>query len=465
VTNTAGHDYSYLVNPAEGTFSKLQSGFSVAYLTFAIATTWTRAMNSDDHRGRLVHAYTRVSSLEQAQGGYSLGHQEDLLTLHSKLRYPEREFRLWTDTGVSGSIPLAERKAGRHLVAALGAGDILIVSRLDRIFRNMLDALNQVDRFAKRDIAFIALDIGEGPIGHVDSAEQLRFHLLSAAAQFERSRLRERLADSLEARRRAGKPLSSNAPFGFRREGKGREARLVEEPREQAILELIRNLYQAGHSYAAIAREVARCGYRNRRGKVMTGWLIQDRLIKDRLVTGPLTREQRGAHIKAAFTAERARGSANDPRLVAARQRGRLTQRARCDARDAAILPVIRKLRAAGIISYSGVATKLNEAGIPSTRIPSRPSKSWSRTTVQQIMIRLGFKSLRRPGSAYDAAALAPIIYDIIASGALNYKSIAAALNAAHVPTAKNGRWHGATIRKVMIRSGMPLYRRGPVKP
>src|SRR5215510_4711297 len=195
-------------------------------------STGTNAMHIYSGRDHIVHAYTRVSSIEQADGGYSLGQQEHLLTLHAKLRYPDREFRLWTDAGVSGSIPLANRRAGGGLVAALRAGDILIVSRLDRIFRNMLDALNQVERFTKHQIAFIALDLGEGPIGQIDSAEQLRFHLLSAAAEFERSRLRERLTDSLEARRCAGKPLGSNAPFGFRREGKGREARLVVEPRE-----------------------------------------------------------------------------------------------------------------------------------------------------------------------------------------------------------------------------------------
>jgi DNA invertase Pin-like site-specific DNA recombinase len=368
-------------------------------------------MRIDNYRDYMVHAYTRVSSLEQAEGGYSLGYQEHLLTLHAKLRYSALEFRLWTDPGVSGSIPLAERKAGRHLVAALRAGDILIVSRLDRIFRNMLDALNQVERFAKRDIAFIALDIGEGPIGNIHSAEQLRFHLLSAAAQFERSRLRERLADSLEARRRAGKPLSGNAPFGFRREGKGREARLVEEPREQAILELIRNLYQAGHSYATIAREVARRGHRNRRGKVMSGWQIQERLIKERLVTGPLTKEQRGAHIKAVFTAERARGFANDPRLIAARQRGHFTLRGQRAARDAAILPVIRKLRAAGITTYRGVAAKLNEVSVPS---PTR-GKRWSQATVRAIMIGVGFVT---PYRYANAVTITPVIRDIIASGA-----------------------------------------------
>jgi putative DNA-invertase from lambdoid prophage Rac len=400
-------------------------------------------------RGHIVHAYTRVSSIEQADGGYSLGQQEHLLTLHAKLRYPDREFRLWTDAGVSGSIPLANRRAGGGLVAALRAGDILIVSRLDRIFRNMLDALNQVERFTKHEIAFIALDLGEGPIGQIDSAEQLRFHLLSAAAEFERSRVRERLTDSLEARRCAGKPLGSNAPFGFRREGKGREARLLVEPREQAIINLICNLYEAGHYYEAIAREVARRGHRNRLGKVMPGSVIRNLLIKEGLVSGPLTKEQWGAHIKAAFTPARKRAQASDPRIVAALQRGRTTYRAQ---RDAALLPIIRKLRAAGITSYTGVAAKLNEARIPS---PTR-GKKWSRDTLRATMIRLGLPS---PYRYANAPTIVPVIRGIIASGNDTYRSIATALNAAGVPTPRGAGWHGTTVRNVMRRFGMTLDR------
>jgi putative DNA-invertase from lambdoid prophage Rac len=410
------------------------------------------AMHTYNCRAHIVHAYTRVSSLEQAEGGYSLGQQEHLLTLHAKLQYPDREFRLWTDAGVSGSIPLANRRAGGGLVAALRAGDILIVSRLDRIFRNMLDALNQVERFTRHEIAFIALDLGEAPIGQIGSAEQLRFHLLSAAAEFERSRLRERLADSLETRRRAGKPLSSNAPFGFRREGKGREARLVVEPREQVIVNLIYNLYEAGHYYEAIAREVARRGHCNRFGKVMPGSVIRNLLIKGGRVSGSLTKEQWGAHLKAAFTPARKTALASDPRIVAALERGRITYRAQRDARDAALLPIIRKLRAAGITTYSGVAVKLNEAGIPS---PTR-GKKWAQPTLRATMIRFG---LFTPYRWANASTIVPVICRIIASGNDTYNGIAAALNAAGVPPARGVRWHGRTVSKVMLRFDMTLNR------
>jgi DNA invertase Pin-like site-specific DNA recombinase len=410
------------------------------------------AMHIYTGRGHTVHAYTRVSSFEQAEGGNSLGQQEHLLTLHAKLRYPDRQFRLWTDAGVSGSIPLANRRAGGGLVAALRAGDILIVSRLDRIFRNMLDALNQVERFTKHEIAFIALDLGEGPIGRIDSAEQLRLHLLSAAAEFERGRLRERLTDCLETRRRAGKPLSSNAPFGFRREGKGREARLVVEPREQAIINLIRDLYEARHYYEAIAREVARRGHRNRLGRVMPGSIIRNILIKEGLVSDALTKEQWRAHLKAAFTPTRKRAYASDPRIIAALQRGLIKYRAQRDARDAALLPIIRKLRAAGVTTYSGVAAKLNEAGIPS---PTR-GKKWSSATLRATMIRLG---LLTPYRFANSPTIVPVIRRVIASGNDTYSGIATALNAAGVPTPRGARWHCATVLKAMRRFGMTLKR------
>lgn len=408
-------------------------------------------MDNYDGRRSVVHAYIRVSSFEQAERGFSLGYQELQLTEFAKLRYPEREFQLWSDPGVSGSIPLAERSAGRDLVAALRSGDVLTVSRLDRMFRDMLDALNQVQCFTERKIALIALDFGDGPIGYLGGAEQLRFHLLSAAAQFERSRTRERIIDSIEERRRTGKPLGSNAPFGFRREGKGREARLVEEPREQAIIKLIRDLYQAGNCYATIAREVARRGYRSRRGKLIPDATVRGHLVKQGLVTGPISKEQWGAHIKAAFTAERGRRAASDPRLVAARRRGSDSMRAQRDSRDAEILPIIRKLRAAGITTYSGVAAKLNAAGIPS---PTK-GKKWFHATIRGTMIRFGFLT---PYRYANPATIAPIIRDIAASGA-DYEGIAAELNARGVPTARDARWSARTVRKVMRRFGITLDR------
>jgi site-specific DNA recombinase len=186
-----------------------------------------------------VHLYTRVSTDEQSRHGYSLGQQQHQLTEYAREHYSDRECVLWAEPGVSGSIPLDQRKQGREMVAALRAGDVLLVTKLDRIFRNTLDALTRVKHFAERQIAVVVLDIGSGSITETtDAGDKLQFQSLAIIAEFERNRHRERLLDSIEARRRDGRPLGK-IRFGFRKEGKGREARVVEDERAQAILRLV----------------------------------------------------------------------------------------------------------------------------------------------------------------------------------------------------------------------------------
>ena len=70
-------------------------------------------------------------------------------------------------------------------------------------------------------------------------------------------------------------------------------------------------------------------------------------------------------------------------------------------------------------------------------------------------MIRFGFLT---PYRYANPATIAPIIRDIAASGA-DYEGIAAELNARGVPTARDARWSGRTVRKVMRRFGITLDR------
>jgi hypothetical protein len=56
---------------------------------------------------------------------------------------------------VSGAV--TDRKALGRALAALGAGDVLLVTRLDRVARSTRDLLNVLDAVAKADAAFRSL--------------------------------------------------------------------------------------------------------------------------------------------------------------------------------------------------------------------------------------------------------------------------------------------------------------------
>jgi putative DNA-invertase from lambdoid prophage Rac len=130
-----------------------------------------------------VYGYTRVSTVEQAEGS-SLAEQARKIKGVALMKGVEVD-HIFSERGVSGSIPLEQRPAGRELLAAVHAGDLLIVSKLDRAFRNAADALTKADAWKRQGIRLIVADMGAEPVTDNGTAK-LFFSVLAAMAEFER---------------------------------------------------------------------------------------------------------------------------------------------------------------------------------------------------------------------------------------------------------------------------------------
>ena len=276
------------------------------------------------------------------------------------------------------------------MVAALRAGDVMIASKLDRVFRSLIDALTQIEDFVARDIACVLLDMGVEPISNT-GAGKLQFQLLSAMGEFERNRMRERQADSREARRAKGVPLSSNAPFGSAIEGQGRDKRLVANPHEQEILAEMRRLHQKGESFSGISRELANQGFRNRNGNIIDSSHIRVVLLRDQ----PKTESSRSETIKAAIARKREDGwIPGNPHLDEARQRGTAALMRLRVERDQRLEPIIRNYIREGYTSYRTIAIMFNAAKIPTLG----RAKEWYPASARKVMQRLGLHSPFSPG-------------------------------------------------------------------
>ena len=153
----------------------------------------------------------------------------------------------------SGSIPLDQRTGGSEMWQGLKAGDSVVVVKLDRAFRNAADALTKADELKKMGVNLYLLDMGTEPVTN-NGTSRMFFGMLALVAEFERTRIKERLADGRTFKKAKEGHIGGSRPFGYDVEGKGKEARLVPRADEQqAIAEMMELKKQPGMSSRAIA--------------------------------------------------------------------------------------------------------------------------------------------------------------------------------------------------------------------
>lgn len=136
---------------------------------------------------------------------------------------------------VSGSLAAMERKGFAKLVDKLEAGDILIVTKLDRLGRNAMDVRSTVDSLAREGVKVHCLALGG--VDLTSPAGKMTMGVIAAVAEFERDLLVERTQAGLSRAKAEGKTL-------------GRPSSLTAE--QQAIVRLKRS---QGLSLGALAAE------------------------------------------------------------------------------------------------------------------------------------------------------------------------------------------------------------------
>lgn len=117
-----------------------------------------------------------------------------------------------TITGTARSRPELDR-----LMRELRSGDVVLVTKYDRLARSLKDLLEIVALIQSRGAGFRSL--GED-IDTTTPAGRLVFHIFASIAQFERERIVERTKEGLEAARKrgrvGGRPLPSRLPRRLR---------------------------------------------------------------------------------------------------------------------------------------------------------------------------------------------------------------------------------------------------------
>jgi putative DNA-invertase from lambdoid prophage Rac len=172
-------------------------------------------------------AYVRVSTTGQTTENQI--HEIEAAGFHVEPR------RIVTET-VSGSTAIAQRRGFSKLRDRLEAGDVLIVTKLDRLGRDAIDVSSTVKALAAMGVRVHCLALGG--VDLTSSAGTMTMNVLNAVAQFERDLLIERTQSGLNRAKAEGKTL-------------GRPATLSEQQKQAARDELA-----AGVSVSALARKL-----------------------------------------------------------------------------------------------------------------------------------------------------------------------------------------------------------------
>lgn len=144
--------------------------------------------------------------------------------------------RIITET-VSGSTAIAQRRGFIRLMDRLETGDVLIVTKLDRLGRDAIDVSSTVKALADLGVRVHCLALGG--VDLTSSAGTMTMNVLNAVAQFERDLLIERTQSGLRRARSEGTAL-------------GRPSTLSEKQKQD-----VRDDLASGLSVSAVARKYA----------------------------------------------------------------------------------------------------------------------------------------------------------------------------------------------------------------
>jgi len=170
--------------------------------------------------------YARVSTTDQ--------NTENQIREIEAAGFAVNKRRIVTES-ISGSVTATERPQFAKLLDRLEPGDVLIVTKLDRLGRNAMDVRSTVDRLATEGVRVHCLALGG--VDLTSAAGKMSMGVLIAVAEFERDLLIERTHAGIARARAEGKVM-------------GRPSALTNAQQAQALQRLA-----AGESVSQLARD------------------------------------------------------------------------------------------------------------------------------------------------------------------------------------------------------------------
>ena len=164
-------------------------------------------------------AYVRVSTTEQAREGVSLEAQMERIRAYCQMSGLSL-VTVIREEGISAGKPLAGRPGGQQITGNLTAKRVghVVALKLDRLFRDAADALNQTRAWDRAGIALHLIDMGGQTLNTATAMGRMFLTMTAAFAELERNLIAERTQAALLYKK--SKHLVYGAvPYGYSRHG------------------------------------------------------------------------------------------------------------------------------------------------------------------------------------------------------------------------------------------------------
>lgn len=263
----------------------------------------------------------------------------------------------YDDGGFTGSN--LDRPALANLMADIKAGlvDCVVVYKVDRLSRSLLDFSKLVEVFDQHGVSFVSVT---QPINTADSTGRLMLNILLSFAQFERETIADRTRDKMCAARRRGKWTGGIPVLGYDVHPDG--GKLIVNDEEAPLAREIFNLYIKHQSLQKVVALLNRRGWKTKSWKTRDGRLREGKPFSKsslaRFLANPLfigcvslrgqvyPGEHRGIIRKSTFDKVQdilSGNQCNDGKKVQNKHRSLLRGLIRCGACGTAYIPLANK--------------------------------------------------------------------------------------------------------------------------
>jgi DNA invertase Pin-like site-specific DNA recombinase len=187
----------------------------------------------------------------------------------------------YDDGGVSGGT--LERPALQRLLADIEAGliDVIVVYKIDRLSRSLMDFAKLVDIFDRNQVTFVSVTQS---FNTTTSMGRLTLNILLSFAQFEREVIGERIRDKFAASRKRGMWMGGYVPLGY----DVRDRKLIINEAEAATVRMVFKRFVAIGSATKLAKALVAEGVCTKSGRLVDKGYIY-RLLNSRVYLGEAT--------------------------------------------------------------------------------------------------------------------------------------------------------------------------------